>query len=197
MDTEALVGRIVREVLRQLATRAELPRARVLAGRDEALGAKILVRLGKGHVLLFQGEDDEGHAPERYILPCLSCAAMAELAVGGASGKETEGLLRLLLSGIPVDVLEFEYKRYSGTAPDSLYALYVSHEKRLAAYGLRECPPEREKQRFVRDGLITEKVVLQAQADGVSVLRTPGTAAITPLAADTARNLRIAIEKTL
>ena len=197
MDAEILVGRIVREVLRQLGARTELPRARVLAGRDEALAARIQTRLGKEHALLFQGEDDGGYVPERHIIPCLSCAAMAELAVGSASGKETEEVLRLLLSGISVEVLEFEYKRYGGTAPDSLYALYVSHEKRLADYGLRECAPERKEQRLIREGLITEELVLRAHADGVSVLRVPRAATITPLAAYAAGNVRIEIEKTL
>jgi hypothetical protein len=122
---------------------------------------------------------------------------MAELAVGGASGKGTEELLRLLLSGKQVEVLEFEYKRYKESAPDSLYRLYVAYEKRLADYGLRECASGREESCRVREGLITEKHVLRARANGVSVLRVPRTALITPLASDTAGDLQMEIAKTL
>jgi hypothetical protein len=197
MEAEELVRRIVREVLRQLEARTKRPCARVLAGRDGQLAARILARLGEDCLLLFQGEDDGGLAPERYILPCLSCSAMAELAVGGASGKETEEVLRLLLSGKQVEVLEFAYKRHAGTAPESLYGLYAAYEKRLAAYGLRECASGREEPCRVQDTLITEKLVLLAQARGASVLRVPREAMITPLAADTARELRVEIEKIL
>jgi hypothetical protein len=121
---------------------------------------------------------------------------MAELAVGCAGGKETEELLRLLLSGKRVEVLEFEYKRYAATAPDSLYRLYAAYEKQLAAYGLGECASGREEACRVREGLITEKHVLRAKADGGSVLRVARTAIITPLAADTARDLQLEIVKT-
>ena len=195
MDVQELVQTIVREVLKQLRGGPEKPCVMVLDARDEALAAKVEECLGEDVEVLYFGKDAGGRTPARYVLPFLSCGGMAELAGGRAVGPVLSETLRLLLAGIEVDVLEFEYKAYRETAPGPLYGLYETYEATLASFGLKEF--RRRQPGTLRLGvdLVTERTVLQAREQGASVLRVPMTAKVTPLAAETARELNINILK--
>jgi len=195
VDTHELVRAVALEVMKRLRAQAERPCAMVLESRDEALAATVQGCLGNDTDVLFFGEDAGKRAPSRHILPSLSCCAMAELAVGRASGPFASEALRLLLAGVPVDVLKFEYRAYRETAPGPLYALYQAHEKTLAAFGMRQFRRETPGTVSLWDTLVTERTVLEARDKGASVLRVPVAAKVTPLAADTARNLHINIQK--
>jgi hypothetical protein len=191
MDTEALVRAIAGEVLRQLQT----PRIRVLVleERSAAVARMVGERLGQDAEIVFRGEEG-GASFDRHILPSLSCGDMADLAVGRASGRLSE-VLQLLLRGVPVEVLEFEYHAFRATAPGALFGLYASHEKQLAAYGLTLLGPKRPDSIRIRDMLVTEQTVLHALDQGAATLVVPKKAVVTPLAAETAVNVHLNILK--
>ncbi|MBI4806556.1 MAG: hypothetical protein HY795_15120 [Desulfovibrio sp.] len=193
MDVQELVRAIAKEVLKQIRKEADKACVMVLGTRDQALAAKVRECLGEETDVLFLGEEAEKRASVRYILPLLSCSAMADLACGKAIGPFLTEALRLLLTGTEVHVLDFEYKTYRETAPASLYGLYESYEKALASYGMKQF--RRELPATVRhwENLVTEQTVIEAREAGATVLWVPVTAKVTPLAADAARSMNINI----
>ncbi len=210
MDMHELARQIAREVLAQLGSAPVVNGARpagwtsintpieewvmVLGERGADLVARVTEALGTGAGLIFFGEDAGSRPLARHILPFLSCADMADLACGRASGRAAEKALQLLLSGVRVYVLEFEYKSYRETAPSSLYALYEGHKKTLAAYGLIEWFKKRESWHST-ENLITEKHVLEAGKSGSTLMVVPIRAIVTPLAIDAARKFNMVFEK--
>jgi hypothetical protein len=193
MNFDELAQAITREVLKRLRESEARPCVVVLAPRCEELAARVRACLGEGTDILFCGEDAGSRPVARYILPELSCPAMADLAVGRASDRYAAEALDLLLRGVAVETLGFEYRAHADTAPGPLYALYERHEKTLASYGLRLCLPKPPEAAILRRRLVTAEDVRAAGARGVSTLRVPASAKITPLAADTAGNLHISI----
>ena len=194
MDREALVREITRNVLERLRGESGRSRVLILAERDESLAATVRERLGEDAEIVFFGEASD-RAPDRCILPRLCCSDMADLALGRASGPCRVEALRLLLSGVKVEVLEFGHRAFADTAPAALYALYELYEKTLASYGLTELKPKRPDAVRLRETLVTEKDVLRARENGASKLLFPAGAQVTPLAADTARDLGIVLER--
>lgn len=197
MDVNELVRTIAQEVLKQLEGQEVKDCIMVLAGRDTLLADKLHERLGGENDIFFFGEDTHGRTVCRYILPFLSCNDMADLAVGRASGPYITEVLNLLLHGTEVETLEYGYKAYSETAPGPLYMLYESYMETLAGFGLKPFQPRRPDSVRFWETLVTEAVVCDAQQQGTSVLMVPVAAQITPLAAETAQNLRINIQKCL
>ena len=194
MDKEALVREITRNVLERLRGESGRSRVLILAERDESLAATVRERLGEDAEFLFFGEASD-RAPDRCVLPRLCCSDMADLALGRASNPCLVEALRLFLSGVKVEVLEFGHRAFADTAPAALYALYESYEKTLASYGVTELKPKRPGTLRLRETLVTEKDVLRARESGASRLLLPAGAKVTPLAADTARDLKIVLEK--
>lgn len=206
MDMHELVATIVRQVLEQLqkdasfsgeAQAAARPCVMVLAPRNESIAAGLKENFGKGVEIRFFGEETVKAEPVRYILPLLACGELAELAAGKASGIFTSEALRLLLSGKKVEVLEFEYKAYSQSAPSPLYRLYESYEKTLASYGMVMFRCKMPEVFRFRDSLVTEKTVETARKNGAKSIMVPAAAIVTPLARDAAKNLNIEILKRL
>ncbi len=190
---ESLVRTIVRDVLEGLRSKAFKPCVLVLAGRNERLGANIANYLENDADIVFLGEDAGGRVPARRILPFLSCADMAALAMGSASGPALTETLHLLLRGLKVEVLEYEYRAHAETAPPALYALYESHAKALSSFGLEESRAKSSAELRCPERLVTEATVRRARANGAFRLLVPARALITPLAADTAKELRVSI----
>jgi len=187
MDIEALVRTVVGEVLQRMRPPQE--RVLVLGTRDAAgLAAE---RLGSGADMIFHGEGDGPF--DRHVLPSLSCSDMADLAAGRASGPYMAETLGLLLRGIPVQVLEFEWRDHAATAPEALLRLYEGYERQLAAYGLTLLEEERPRSVRTRAAVVTEAAVREAAAAGACTLEAPAGAIVTPLAADTARTLQLTI----
>ncbi len=199
MDMEELVRAVVREVLERTASGGAKPCVMVLASREtslaERVGALMAPFYANGADVLFLGEDNGGRTPERRLLPSLSCSDMADLAAGRASSPCMKETLGLLLRGETVEVLEFAYRSYVDTAPGPLYDLYVSYEKTLAGYGLKEFRPWKPESARVRETLITAAMVERAGAEGRRALIVPAKANVTPLAAETADVLRVRIVK--
>lgn len=200
-DLAAMVQAIAAEVLRQLRQDTpEKPRVRVLAKREAGLAERVQSLFEMEADLVFSGEALQAQKPQRYILPFLSCTAMADLAAGRSAENSRDGLslgevLPLLLQGHGVEVLEFEYRAYADTAPAPLYALYEGLEKKLASFGLKEVSRKKPDTLKMTKNLITEQDVLQAKNEGASFLWIPMGAKVTPLAEESARNLNVKIVK--
>ena len=207
MDMHELVATIVRQVLEQLQKGASLPEGAqasarpcimVLSPRNENIAARLKENFGESVELCFFGENSAVNTSSvRYILPFLACGELAELAAGKASGTFTLEALRLLLSGKEVEVMEFEYKAYSQSAPAKLYSLYEGYEKTLASYGMVPFRPKMPEVFRFRDSLVTEKAVEAARENGAKSIMVPEAAIVTPLARDTARDLNIDIFERL
>lgn len=197
MNAQELVRTIVEEVLKQLQGEPERECVMVMAAWDPRVAASVRDRLGKGVELIFWGEDSKGHTPRLHVLPNLSCTDMADLAAGRASTPLMSEILRLLLLGTGVDVLAFEYRDYSETAPGPLFAFYESCEKTLKGYGLREFKGKQPDTVRFRENLVTEEVIKETERQGASVLMVPAKAQVTPLATETAATLNITIQKCL
>ncbi|MFV0349499.1 MAG: hypothetical protein ACK5JO_13025 [Halodesulfovibrio sp.] len=195
MDVNELVSTIAREVLKQLNGKQEKPCVMILGARDAKVAAKVQAHLDEEADFVYFMEPTNGRTPSRYILPHLCCASMADLALGRASGSLMTEVLRLLLSGVKVETLEFGYKAYAETAPDSLYKLYESYEKTLAGYGLKEFSRKRPEAVRFRESLVTEKDVAGAAEKGATTLMVSAAAVVTPLAVEAAKNMNINIVK--
>ncbi|WP_320172217.1 hypothetical protein [Maridesulfovibrio sp.] len=197
VDVNELVKSIAAEVLKQLKPEAARDCVLVMAEHDCLVAEKVRNSLGDGYDYCFFGEKTPCTEFSRYIVPSLCVCEMSDLAVGKAHGRIMTEVLRQLLLGRAVEVLEFGYEAYSQTAPGPLYALYEAHEKTLAGFGLKRFQrPMPESLKF-RENLITEKVIGRAAEQGVKELVVLPEARITPLAAEAAKELNINISKTL
>lgn len=215
---EELIAQIVRQVLEQLQNSSNTLRvlsapacaeagsagtssqgaacACVLAERSCENLNKLQQCLGVSSSFIFYEESAHVNAENfHFILPLLTCNDMADLAAGKATNIFAQKTLELLLNGKQVEVLEYEYKNYSNSAPDALYALYEGYEKTLSAYGLAPYKPKKAATLLLREQLVTEHMVLQAQANGVKNISVPAGAIVTALACDTAKELNINIFK--
>lgn len=197
MDMHALVRQIVEEVLQRAKAAGERPCVMVLAERDADVARRVSAMLGEERELLFYSEQNDGRTPERYLVPVLSCSDMADLAAGRGASPVLEEILRLLLSGLYVEVLEFAYRTHCETAPTALYSLYESYEKTLASYGLIEYRKPQPEAVRIREMLVTAESVSLAHKRGATSLLIPAQAKVTPLAEETAKNLNIRICKGL
>jgi hypothetical protein len=197
MDATELVRLVVKEVLERLARAQRRPAIKILHPREAALESRLRSCLDADCDLLFSGETREAAEPGRYILPFLCCSGLADLALGRASDALAQEVLRLLLRGQTVEVMEFEYERYHDTAPGPLYARYVAYRKTLAGYGLVDFREKQPDAVIFRGALVTERDVLSAADNGASALHIPATAQVTPLAADAAQERGMVILKRL
>jgi hypothetical protein len=197
MDVNELVRTIAAEVLKQIQGQEKKDCVVILADRDSFSTERLRESLGGEADIFYYGEDTHGRTACRYILPSLSCNDMADLATGRANGPCMNAVLDLLLHGTEVEVLEFGHRAYSETAPGPLYRLYESYMHTLAGFGLKSFQQKRPD--FVRfwQTLVTEKVIIDAEQQGTSVVQVPVDAQITPLAFETARNLKVNIQKCL
>lgn len=195
MDMQELVSAVVREVLEKMRESKDKPCVLVLGPRDENIAVRVRESLEEEADVLFLGESAGGRTPARHILPFLSCSDMADLALGRASGPVMEEALRLMLSGKVVETLEFGYKAHTETAPVPLFLLYESYEKTLDSFGLTAFRQKKPGEVRLRARLVTAEDVKRAQASGAPVLAVPTSSIVTPLAAETARDLNIFLKR--
>ncbi len=190
-----LVEQIIKKVLQELTVPEPKTRIGVLALRQDTDLEGLAGLLPQGAELVCLDDGSPLGSADRLILPTLSCNAMADLAMGRASGRVMEGVLALLLTGQTVEVMAFEYQGYEKTAAHALYDLYKSHEKTLSGFGVKRFEPETEDTLVSRKRLITEKDVAEALAKGAKQIKAGAKAIVTPLGADFARNHNIDITK--
>ncbi len=197
VDVNELVKSIAAEVLKQLKSEPKKDCVLVFAERDCLVAEKVRALVGDEYNYYFFGEEAPCPQFSRYIVPSLCVCEMSDLAVGKAHGRIMTEVLRQMLLGNTVEVLEFGYEAYSQTAPGPLYALYEAHEKTLAGFGMKRFQPKRPESLKFREALITEKVISDAAGQGAKELVVFPAARITPLAEEAAKELNINISKTL
>jgi len=197
MEIDELVRTITANVLKQMQHSTTRECCMVLSRRNPLITERIQQLTGQDVEICYFGEEQQNQTICRYILPSLSCNNMADLAAGRAQGLYVKEVLSLLLQGTEVEVLDFDYKNFSETAPGPLYRLYESYLDTLKSFGLvsfREIKPE-----FFRcwKELVTDQVVNETEQKGASTLVVSRTSKITPLALETAKTLNITIQKSL
>ncbi|MFT5730246.1 MAG: ethanolamine utilization protein [Desulforhopalus sp.] len=197
MEIDDLVRTITANVLKQMQHSTTREYCMVLSRRNPLITERIQQLTGEDVGICYFGEEQQNQTIGRYILPSLSCNNMADLAAGRAQGLYVKEVLSLLLQGTEVEVLDFDYKKFSETAPGPLYRLYESYLDTLKSFGLvsfREIKPE-----FFRcwKELVTEQVINETEQKGASTLVVSRTSKITPLALETAKTLNITIQKSL
>lgn len=195
MEIEDLVQKIVQEVLRRLNRNDARQQVLILAKREDVNVAAILQQLDQQHQVVFWDQAETLSAPARTILPLLSCSQMADLALGRATDLKMKKALALLLAGKPIEVFEFEYLRFSTTAPATLFQLYQSYEEILHGFGLKRFAAEGQAGTRLNQRLICEQDIIEAHQQGVKILQIPSDAQLTPLAVDCARERGVQLQK--
>ncbi|MCK5826665.1 MAG: hypothetical protein KAG93_06485 [Desulfuromusa sp.] len=195
MAIDDLVQTIVREVLRQLQQTAAAPPVLILARPDEKKVPPVLASLGSNQQIVYWDSVEMDMNPERVIVPFLSCSQMADLALGRATDPLQTKILDFLLAGHGVEIFEFEYHQFTTTAPAALLQLYESYEETLRGFGLQQLGSADEGSTRLNLPLITEKDVIEASQQGVSVLRLRSDVQLTPLAIDSAKERGIQLQK--
>ena len=195
MAIDDLVQTIVREVLKQLQEATNQQQILILARQDDAAVAPVLQHLEPNSKVVFWDPAIDITAPARTIIPFLTCGQMADLALGRTTGPLLKKALDLLLMGKTVEVFEFEYLQFSKTAPEALYRLYESYEDTLHGFGLQRLVAEGQNIARLNKQLVTERDVIEAHQQGVSVLRILSDAQLTPLAVDCARERGVQLQK--
>lgn len=195
MDVEALVKAIAAEVLKQIDGRDEAPRVLIIGEKTCPKCQAAEKRLGDGHAFLYPDEDPGPKESLRRIVPYLSIRHMADMAAGKAEGPLMEKVLASLLAGHPVEVMEFEYKRYADTAPEGLMRLFEGQEAALASFGLSAMDMTKRDTVRIRKPLVTESDVAEAGRRGATELRLPADAQVTPLAVESAKELGITLTR--
>lgn len=197
-DLQDIIRAVAQEVIKRLQEETTTkPCVMVLGPRNEGHRLHIKECSDADMEILFWEEDTAGRTPVRYVLPFLSCNDMADLASGKASEEVASEVLQLLLSGVEVEVLEYEYRAYSESAPGPLYALYEAYEKTLVSYGMTELARKAPEAIRFRETLVTQSTVQEVHNIGATTLLVPLKANITPLAAEAAKNLNLTILKRL
>ncbi len=198
----AAVENIVRKIVKQILTPPEKLRALILASEKEAATHNIADFLPNNYQPVFIAERgweqvlspmDESF--DIILLPYLSCTAMADIAVGRASGKVSKAVLSLLLQGKTVSVIHFEYKTTAKNAAAPLLTLYDSYEKTLAGYGLIAYNYKAAQLLHVEKRLITEQEIDKLAVNGVQSITIHHDAILTALATDLARKHTIEIQR--
>ena len=196
MAIDDLVQTIVQEVLKRLQSASARGKVLILAREDDLKAAPVLQHLGKNEEAVFWDTTDAGFIPSRTIIPFLSCSQMADLAQGRSTGPLLKKVLDLLLAGEAVEVFEFEYRQYEKTAPRALYQLYATYEEVLRGYGLQRMAAESKNSARLSRRLVTERDIIEAHQQGISVLHVLSDAQVTPLALDCAREKGIQLQKS-
>lgn len=197
MEIDDLVRTITANVIKQMQATTTKKCCMVLSRKTPLLTERIQQLVGDDKEIFYFGEELQGQTVNRYILPSLSCNNMVDLAAGRAEGLYVKEVMSLLLQGTEVEVLDFDYKGFSETAPGPLYRLYESYQDTLKSFGL---VPFRVKKpetiRFWKE-LVTEQTINETEQRGASTLEVSRTSKVTPLAQETAKTFNITIQKSL
>ncbi|MCF6267514.1 MAG: hypothetical protein L3J57_13340 [Desulfuromusa sp.] len=196
MAIDDLVQTIVQEVLKQLQGVTESRQVLILARQDDLNVATLLRHLDQNEKAIFWDPAENSATPARIILPLLSCSQMADLALGRTTGTLAKKTLELLLAGKTIEVFEFEYLQYRDTAPEPLYQLYTSYEETLRGFGLKRFAAKDQNIARLDHQLVSERDIIEAHQQGISILQVLADAQLTPLAVDCARERGIQLRKT-
>lgn len=137
MNYDKLVDFIVQEVYKKLNEGAKSTikdKNAVIVGEYDLEAAKRA--LGQCYNVVFY--DEKVEAAEIVIVSKLTIKAMANLATLTGTNDEENFIIRSLMEGKKVYILEegIEYKKFKHTAPKALYNKYLEFEKELRLYGI-------------------------------------------------------------
>lgn len=193
MTIEQVVRDVVAEVLKRLEP-LNNDRVVILAKADDENVAALQQQLG---VPAEVGIGTDVTSASRVIIPLLNCTQMADLAAGRATNYRIQQVLTRLLRGKSVEVYEFEYQRYSTTAPAELYDVYKAYQQTLRGFGLVDFVGKGKYPDPLFDKAVaTEEDILVAHKQGLRTLKLAATTLVTPLARDCAKAHGILLEKT-
>jgi hypothetical protein len=195
MDVEALVKAIATEVLKQVDGMEEKSSVLIIGDKGCVKCQATEKKLGQGVRFLYPDQHPASDVVMRRIVPYLSIRHMADLASGKAEGPLMEKVLAALLAGQPVEVMEFEYKRYVDTAAEGLVRLFEGQQAALASYGLTAMDMTKRDTVRIRKTLVADADVAAAAQQGAIELLIPADALITPLAVEGARELGMTISR--
>lgn len=139
MNYDKLVDLILEEVYKNInnanSSEGSLKKAAVVMGEDNI--GEITKILGNDYkISVYDAEDIEA---DILIIPQLPLKAMANLATLVTNEPAEEFIIRMLMMGKEVYVLEngLEYRRYKNTAPRALYSKYLDFEKQIKINGVQ------------------------------------------------------------
>lgn len=199
MDMEALARVIAEKVLAELNKIAQAQnhgQVLVFAEKDLASQQQLQQLLGAETPFVFYDKTLDTQKFSRFIVPYLCCPNMAALANGQTTNSMTRTILTLLMAGKQVEVVEFEYERYTDSAPEALYALYTGYAQRLDSYGLIKLSHSKGKTMRFRESLITENIVNSLKVQGYAGMAVPAKAIVTDLAKETAQKNNFIITRS-
>lgn len=134
MRERELVNEIVTELYKRLGqTSYRYRKAFVVGDMDCAL----LQRLNGAYEIITEGE--ETPSCDVYIITDLTISMLAHLALAAPKDKREEIILRALLSGKNVYVLQngIEVYAYKDTAHKNMYQIYQDYLSRIQLYGIQ------------------------------------------------------------
>ncbi len=139
MDYDKLVDLIVEEVYNKVnngkVSGSSFRKVAVVMNEDN-LNEITKVLENDYKISVYGNEDIEG---DIVIIPTLSLKTMANLATLVISETEEDFIIKMLMLGKEVYVLEsgLEYRRYKNTAPRALYNKYLDFENQLKIHGIQ------------------------------------------------------------
>ncbi|MEG1255881.1 TIGR02536 family ethanolamine utilization protein [Clostridium sp.] len=138
MKYDELVDLIVKEVYKKLeeATKKETKNKTAIVIGEKALDPITIATMEAEYKLTPYTEETVDC--DVVIVSTISIKSMANLATLTATKDEENFIIKMLMQGKKVYVLEsgLEYRRYKNTAPKSLYNKYLDFQKQLKVYGI-------------------------------------------------------------
>ena len=207
MDEKVLIEEVIRELKRKIGQdcmKKEVFRSAMVLGvlpqsEEKALKAAY-------QIVPFS----EAESCDIYVLAQLPIKLMADLVLGIPSEPQAACILRALLEGKRVYLLEsgLEYRRYKETAYNTLYHLYQEYEAAVRRYGIElisytseiakenriQSRPESDDYVDLRGlRLLRESDLIRVRGTGSITLLLGQNTIITPLARDYIANHNLAV----
>lgn len=139
MNYDEVVDLIVNEVYNKINSsknsRSSLKKTAVVMIQENIDEIKKILE-NEYEILVYGSEDVEG---DIIIIPTLSLKTMANLATLVTEESSVEFVIRMLMKGKEVYVLEngLEYRKYKNSAPKALYSKYLDFEQQLKINGIQ------------------------------------------------------------
>lgn len=191
MDIETLVARLTRTIVQELQAEQQRKTVVLFIKCGQPLPEGLADLLDTTTRVLYADDTWQPENVDRFILPCLHLDQMVDLALGKGGSRLMYAVRQVLLAGREVEVYQYEYRKYLETAPLQLINLYEDYRKQLRGFGLIECIRHRKNGLRIGKKVLTESDILKARDQGDQQLLLSAGCRVTPLAAETARNLGI------
>ena len=207
MDEKVLIEEVIRELKRKIG--------QDFMKKDTGRSAMVLGVLPQSEEKALKAayqivQFSESESCDIYVLAQLPIKLMADLVLGIPSEPQAACILRALLEGKRVYLLEsgLEYRRYKETAYKTLYHLYQEYEAAVKRYGIElisytseiakenRIKPRPEAEDFVDLSslrLLRESDLIKVRGTGSITVLLGQNTIITPLARDYIANHNLAV----